>query len=176
MFDIKKNKFAVATTATFAIAVGGLWWHHDPLRGIKHYAVSDQTIYYKTTEPLFYGPRRERTIFAEGISMDQVLAQMKSNYSDADGWQYETESMPAAFLATRTVVGERVPESIRAFQNGDGRVEIKELREVAPFEASVVKHLEGAAAFLVYPGAPTYRPMGRVSTGSDLGNRLLVAN
>jgi hypothetical protein len=143
------------------ILAAALWWFHDPFHLIGRNVIADQTIYYRSTEPLFSTPRRERTLFIKGVSMASLLAQTQKNYRTSDGWVYQTD-VPKGFAATRSSPGDQIPESVSAIDDLDGKLEVHEIRAMSVSEVQLVKRTQGSEAFLLFPGAPVRinRPEG----------------
>jgi len=157
-FDIpvdKKQKLIASSVCVTALLLAAAWWLHDPFHGIGRHVLSDETIFYKPAPPLFNAPRRERTLFIKGISIDQLLAEMKKNYRESDGWTYQAEERD--FSASKDAPGDEMPESIRAFDTLDGRLELHEVRRMSPSEVQLVSRTRGSDAFILFPGTPVRR-------------------
>lgn len=156
--DPKRKKMLIGSGGLAVLIIGAWWWLHDPFHLIGNHVVSDQTIYYQVTKPLFNTPRRQRTLFLKGISMEDLLAHTQKQYPVKDGWVYSTNGMPQGFSATRDAPGDQLPERIGATNNRDGNLQLFEVRVMSAMETQLVKRTQGSDAFVLYPGAPRPRP------------------
>lgn len=150
--DATRKKTLAVLVGVLAIALGIWWWQHDPLRGLGGRVTVDKTMYYQAAKPFFVQPRRQRTLFIEGTTMDKLLGETKKKYPEKDGWVYKTDGMPSGFSATRETPGEQLPESVSATDDRDGKFELNEIRKMSSSEIQLVTRSQGSDAFILYPG------------------------